>query len=46
VDVFDSAVELQTLEPPPPALSLVLFARPPPLLDGKFAAAIGSNAEL
>lgn len=52
MDVFDSAVELHTLAPPPPELSLALFARPPPppLLDGpldsKFAAARGSNAEL
>jgi len=48
--VFDSAVELQTLVPPPPALSLELFARPPPPLDvpldAKFAAAMGSNEEL
>lgn len=56
MDVFDSAVELQTFAPPlPPAPSLALFARPPPLpppppldgpLDAKFAAASGSNAEL
>lgn len=53
MDVFDRVVELQTLAPPPPALSLALFARPLLLLDGpldvKFAAAAaasGSNVEL